>query len=550
MKKYGFNILKGVNPCYDTNNAVSFEDYILQNCMIHKFQGDKFIFENDEYIICLDGLILNGKVTPLDLIYSYELNGDTFFDSLRGVFAGFLFIKSQRRIIIFSDQLGQKFIYYYNDNGKFICSLMINEIYETLKYNNIPYDLDVENASLMLANGSMIEDKTLCTQIKKIRPGAYIVYQDGIVTEKHYYKLKNESTCELSEDEIIDKIDFLFKQAVKRQFEKDNQYGYKHIVALSGGLDCRMTSWVANELGYTDQLNCTFSQTGYYDQKVPMAMAEFLKHEWLFKSLDNGVWLEDIDDCIRMTGGNIVYTTIAHTNSLYKYVNFDDLGLLHSGQLGDVTIATHEKTKCPYGFGDGAYSPRLAKELNIETENFPNKEIGLFYHRYLTATNNGLQNLYPYTETMSPFLDLDFFEFALTIPESLRFNHNLYKKWILKYHPDAAKFEWEKLGAKISAITINIGHRQVAISTLPKRIFRKIFIRKDNLNTKHNMNPFGYYITHNEELRLKMESYETYLYNIKDNKLRERLVFNLKSSKPSEMFQAITLLGAVKLYFS
>lgn len=59
-----------------------------------------------------------------------------------------------------------------------------------------------------------------------------------------------------------------------------------------------------------------------------------MKHEWLFKALDNGLWLYNLDNVLEITGGNVLYYGQAHGMSLYKYLNFEDFGILHSGQLG------------------------------------------------------------------------------------------------------------------------------------------------------------------------------------------------------------------------
>ena len=287
----------------------------------------------------------------------------------------------------------------------------------------------------------MIEDYTICHEVKKIEPGCYLVYQNNNIKVHRYYMLDNTPDETITEEVAIDKIDQLFRQAVWREFEKDKSYGYKHVCALSGGLDCRMTSFVAHDLGYTRQLNITFSQTEYFDQTIPQQIATDLKHEWLFKALDNGMWLYDVDEVTLSTGGNVLYYGTAHGNSLLKYMNFEALGILHSGQLGDVTIATHATDlTSQYTMGEGAYSTRFINQLSLQPSmNNLNVELGLYYYRYLNGTNNGLQNIYNYTETLSPFMDIDFLEYALKIPIRLRQNHRLYKKWILQKYPMAAK---------------------------------------------------------------------------------------------------------------
>ena len=81
------------------------------------------------------------------------------------------------------------------------------------------------------------------------------------------------------------------------------EYGYNHICSLSGGLDSRMTAIVAHEMGYDQQLNITFSQSDYLDETIAKQIASDYGHNWMFKSLDNGIFLFDIDSCSFLING-------------------------------------------------------------------------------------------------------------------------------------------------------------------------------------------------------------------------------------------------------
>lgn len=79
------------------------------------------------------------------------------------------------------------------------------------------------------------------------------------------------------------------------------------------------------------------------------------------------------------------------------------------------------------------------------------KNEGLFRlkNRQFNGTLQG--NLPPqnYTEVISPFLDPDLMDYALGIPNGYKENE-LYIKWILKKHPDAANYKWEAINRKIT----------------------------------------------------------------------------------------------------
>lgn len=168
---------------------------------------------------------------------------------------------------------------------------MISECYSFLKQNSLPYNLCVDNAYLLLTYGYMLEDRTLCEQIKKLEPGCYLTFEGGKAEQHIYCLLDNTPDTSITEAAALEMLDEGFRKAIQMQFDKDAEYGYKHLVALSAGLDSRMVNLVAHEMGYTRQLNATFSQSDYWDQKVPMQIASDLGHEWIFKALDGGWWL-------------------------------------------------------------------------------------------------------------------------------------------------------------------------------------------------------------------------------------------------------------------
>lgn len=558
---YGFNIVKNGKPGYPCERQITKKNTKIQNFMIRKFENDKVFYESEDYVLVLDGVILNRKELCPDsnwadyIISSYIDNGDSFFKEFEGCFAGALYDVKRDRWIVFTDHFGQKFVYYSLVNNTFFCSEMMDIQYRNLKNSGVKYGIDEVGAKMLLSYGFMLENHTICDKIKKIRPGCFIVYENNTIIEFEYYRVENTPNEKLTEEEIIEEIDEKFKLAVKLQFEKDKEYGYNHVTALSGGLDCRMTTWVANRLGYKKQLNITFSQTDYLDETLAKQMAEYLKHEWLFKALDNGLWLFDLEEITRRTGGNVLYYGTAHGNSLMKYMNFEGMGMIHSGQLGDVTLGVKKGAYRPYKVGTGAFSTKFVDSVKkYIQDNYKNQEQGLWYCRYLNGTNNGLQNIYNYTETCSPFLNKKFVEFCLSIPEKFRTDHFIYKKWILAKYPDAANFEWESTGQKITANTITIAGREIYVRNLWKTIVvhvkMALGIDAKATNTRMHMNPVGYYISQNKELSAFIDSYFNSDYSSRTTPEIQQIINDISTKGTSmEKIQCVTLLSAIKLYY-
>lgn len=566
----GFNLFYNLsNICIDRKESLICDtidgvNFQINRFTINKFMNDKLFFEKEEIILVLEGVILN-KIDLLqkykynswkDLVLALYKNNKDFFKEFRGSFSGLIYDKKLDECIVFTDHLGTKHLYYYLENQSLFVSSEISDIYFYFKGKNIDYQLDIDSAYNLLSYGYMLENNTLCNKIKKVNPGTYIHINKNEVENIKFYKLPLASTSiGLDETEIIEKIDKNFRNAIRLQFEKDKEYGYRHFVALSGGLDSRMTSWVAHEMGYENQINFTFSQSNYLDETIPKRIASDLKHEWIFKALDNGVFLKDIEEINLMSGGNVLYYGLAHGNSMLKLINFENLGILHSGQLGDIVVGTFIKSLSKDSLMklDGAYSKTLlnsdSKILSISPEGVEHR---LIYQRGINGANTGLLASQYYSETTSPFYDIDFFEFCLSIPIELRMGHNLYKKWILTKYPNAADYVWESTKQKINkkVFSIEVRGKNIPVSRILPLVLYKLGLKKSALQSKNHMNPLDYWYSTNKNIRLFQEKYFKENINLLgDIKLKENCKRLFIEGNAIEKNQVLSLLSAVKLFF-
>ncbi len=548
-------------------NKLNALEYDLEVVLNGKFKEDECYFENERFVVVLTGVILNKKIfleSKVEqsweevIINLYLQKGDCFYNEFRGSFCGVFLDKMNGKWIIYQDHIGSKNVYIsYLEKDSIYFTTSILDAYKTQEKKEKRERLDINAAYMLLTYGFMLEDYTLFEGVRKILPGSYVKIEGNEISNHSYFKLSNTPNNNLSEDEIIDKMDCLFKKAIKRQFEKDIEYGYKHFVALSGGLDSRMTSWVANKMGYTNQLNFTFSQSGYLDETIPKLISSDLHHEWVFKALDNGLFLKDIENTTKITGGNVIYNGLAHGLSLYKQINFESLGISHSGQLGDVIFGSYDKgivLQTSFKNGDGAYSRRLLDKVDFKQaikEKHNNYELFCMYQRGFNGINDGLMGIQQYTETMSPFYDVDVFKFALTIPIKYRSKQKIYKKWILTKYPEAANYIWEKTGERINSPSFFIKNKEITVNKLYRKVLIKTGIKKIGYNSKNNMNPIEYWIDKNENLRKYLNGYFIDNINfVKNSQLKTDCINQYNSGNGIEKMQVISLLCALKLFFN
>lgn len=82
----------------------------------------------------------------------------------------------------------------------------------------------------------------------------------------------------------------------------------------------------------------------------------------------------------------------------------------------------------------------LRYTFNDKLNGYYNREIFAMYTRgFLGALSTHIIQ-YNYTDVISPFYDVDFLSFCLSISLEHRFGHKLYNAWVVRKYPKAAKF--------------------------------------------------------------------------------------------------------------
>lgn len=504
-----FSVQTGITP----TNEKEFSDlgvYIRQY-VISKFENDKLFVDSESLFYCTDGVIFNApeltkKNIPLSTLLPemYKSEGTLHINELRGVFSGVILDKTKGELHLFTDHLGSKrLFYYYNSNTKdffFASDLkIVTTLMQKYGYNTVLSD---EGANCLLTFSFMLGDWTLCSDVHHLEPGTILTLslETGEIRKDRYYELKSTPYIEDTEENIIKEIDKRFCKAIQREYNKDLEYGYQHIVTLSGGLDSRMTLVKGIMEGYKNIRTLTFSESGYLDEKIAERIASDLGCDHVFHSLDNGTYLLNVAGPVKANDGLILYSGAAHMLSSVSLLNWDKLGLIHTGQIGDLILGSYLQEKKHHKVDSGmikrmAYSSKLLGRLNHEISTLSGKydtdEICVFYERCINGVYNGYFMTQNYTEYASPFLDVDFVDYVMKVHPKLRYRNKLYAKWITKTTPVAEKYIWESTMTKINTPYF-IGFCKRAFRHLRGRILNQRLV---------SMNPFNYWYIHNPSIK-------------------------------------------------
>ena len=544
---------------YKTNEDSGKHVFAYQ-MVLRKFEEDKIWFSNDSYCVMTDGVVVNyestradiEKLSPVVLLNHYQHDDlEEYLRILRGSFSGIIIDKKKKTIIAYTDQICSKPLFSYRDEHVAIVSSNVAWIVRFLRDNDIHYELDEVGAYSMITYGYMYGSHTLIKGVNKILDGS-IVKIDSHFHIKHYHVLDN-TTINTDEEEAIATIDKLFRTALKQQERKNNKHDYIDTIPLSAGMDCRMTSYVFHAITKRSALNFTYSETGEYDYEIPPVMAHELKNRWIFKGLDHGLDLMNIEESIILSDGLIYYAWPAQLIDFLKLINTKSWGVIHTGVLGDVVIGTFVKNPTQrdriYEIGDGAYSTmlinKLKTRLKVEKCDY---EIGMIRNRGFNGACMGYSMTFRYfAEDMSPFLNVDLLDYCLSLPTELRERHNLYYKWIQTYYPQALKYKHNGVTAK-GKLKIQFRGKDYRIRAIPDLIISKI---NSKVNPNYGMNPIQSWYDNNPDLRDCMDTYFfnniSYLDRWKEIKLDTEWLY--KKGTAREKIQAISLVGSVKMFF-
>jgi asparagine synthase (glutamine-hydrolysing) len=480
-----------------------------------KFLKDTLFADDEEILVITEGVILNfrelqdsnGCVDYFQTVKKmYQTDGVDFFKSFRGEFSGLLYDKPKEKWLIFTNHTGSKPVFYYKDRDVFVCASELQLVTQILRKLGYRYSLDHIGSYFLLTFGFMLEDYTLIEEVKRLKPGNYIKIEDKKAQVDVYNVFNNDVQVNSPRGEIIENLETLFKKSVAMEYEKDLEYGYKHIAALSGGLDSRMSVMTARELGYDNILNITFSQSNYWDERIAKEIAFDLGNEFLFYALDNGNFLKNtIRDSVIANGGLALYSGSAHGLSMFKKINFGPFGMVHTGQIGDAVLGSflskprREKPQPSSGAYSSYLLGKISGVLDNILQNYESEEIFKFYNRAFNGAINGNWIMNQFTEACSAFLDVDFLRYALSIPPSLKYKEQIYHEWILTKRPAAAKYVWERTKAKLTTNKLFVE--------------AKVFLRRARFgllgksSASYSMNPFEYWYNTNEQLRLFVNNY-------------------------------------------
>lgn len=168
------------------------------------------------------------------VLRSYEQWGYECLSRFNGMFAFAIWDDRKKLLFVARDRIGEKPLYYYNGNGRFVFA---SEIKAIMADPSIPRAVSRKGLVNYLSFGHAVAPETMFEGVRKLLPGHYVLAHDGGMEAIQYWDVGDTPQlpmgAQLSEGEYADRILELLNDSVRRRMIADVPLG----AFLSGGVD-------------------------------------------------------------------------------------------------------------------------------------------------------------------------------------------------------------------------------------------------------------------------------------------------------------------------
>jgi len=161
----------------------------------------------------------------------YRKKGEACFESIDGSYSVALWDENERKLILGRDRLGYKPLFYHCLKDGIVFA---SEIKAIIAGGSYAQSLNLCGLNYFLSYGYTPNPETLFQGIRQVKPGHLLIWKNGIISEKPYWKFTyGKNKGEASDRYYRERFLELFESAVLKRLRRHPDCG----AFLSGGLD-------------------------------------------------------------------------------------------------------------------------------------------------------------------------------------------------------------------------------------------------------------------------------------------------------------------------
>lgn len=200
--------------------------------MVIVFNGELYNYKDLKNDLINKGHIFKTTTDTEVVLHAFEEYGEKSFNFIKGMYAFAIYDINKDRLLIVRDRLGEKPLYFYKDESKFIFS---SELKGILSADLIKKEIDENALSQFFQLTYIPAPNTILKNIKKLKPGYYIEIKTG-----HNPTINKYWDLEFNNNKLIYDIESIKRNLREKMFEAVEKCMISDVplgAFLSGGID-------------------------------------------------------------------------------------------------------------------------------------------------------------------------------------------------------------------------------------------------------------------------------------------------------------------------
>ena len=347
------------NTCQVSFNGEIYNYVELKQQLISK--GHQFRTESDTEVI----------------VHAYEEWGEACVNYLRGMFAFAVADLKNESAFVARDRLGIKPLVYHASANQVLISSELNSL---KALSNCSFDVNHDAVHAFLRLGYIPAPMTIYKDVFKLPPASWMrIDKQGRVTRlERYWQLEFTPDYQKSEDEWLDEIDDVIREAVRIHLRSDVDFG----AFLSGGLDSSLVVAYMSEMMNrpVKTFSMGFAEAGVSECEYARQAAKICKTEHHEFVLGRGE-LDGVDQIVNCYGEPFGDHSALPTLKLAKMAS-QNVKMVLSGDGGDELFGGYRRYLLAYS----AWQPRSKwKQLARKGKDTIKALVGRELYRHPTA---------------------------------------------------------------------------------------------------------------------------------------------------------------------
>jgi len=287
MKKLDFTSMVNALTYGRAVITESFQDeFISLGCSHLGTGGQKALYQSNQVVVMFFGYLTQPSISPgafptdpcaaAHYVHDqYLLLGEKMMQEMTGAFAIAIWDKRNQNLLLITDYLGLRPIYYSTFNGIF---RFASEVKGILSDPLFPHKINDSAFADFFYFGNILGEKTFFDNIQMVPPASILRYDHGQIKKNSYWDFSFPDNYPPHPDRWYDD---LINNAIDSSVKKMVRPGLKYGLSLSGGLDSR---WIAAYMSKycPDSLTFTLGMPGSDDTPIAEQVARetHLKHQY------------------------------------------------------------------------------------------------------------------------------------------------------------------------------------------------------------------------------------------------------------------------------